>query len=687
MKCMTTTALSALVLALAVGPSLAQEPTAATAAARADTQATPRNEANKAVFIVDEADPSASRVIGTAGLSGLEVYDLSGRRLGGIEAGEVGSLDVRQNVEIGGRRLNLIVATDTTTNSLRFFSFANDALTEIGARAVPMGFAAEGVCLFRNAPDGGLYAVVVGDGGEFDQQLLYADAQGRIDARQSRRLGLPSPAEHCVADDAAGKIYVSEQAVGIWRFDGDPEADATPALVDAPRLGRITEEVGGLALYDGGEGARYLIASDASGGRLYVYDRGADDRWLGAVAVAGSDGAAVGEPGGLAAAAAALPGAPSIGAIAITDEDAEGGARYRLVAIEDVLVPLGAAAGTRQPVTAMLTAPFPSIVATVETVPVASSGDAADDPAIWANPHDPAASLIVATDKKSGLYVYDMQGRVLQHLPDGKMNNVDLRSGFMLGGEPIVLVTASDRTNKAIAIYRLDTQARRLVNIADGIQPTEQGDPYGQCMYRSAETGRTYVFINDSNGEKRQWELIDAGNGRVRTERVRDFAFTSQVEGCVADDETGVLYVAQEDEALWSLPAEPDVGSAMTSIQRVDENPALKDDLEGVGIYDLGGGRGYIIVSSQGNNSYAVYRREGNNEYLGSFAVVANAAAGIDGISETDGLEVTSANLGPGFEHGAMIAQDGRNMLPGELQNYKYVPWESIAQALNLEMR
>ena len=59
----------------------------------------------------------------------------------------------------------------------------------------------------------------------------------------------------------------------------------------------------------------------------------------------------------------------------------------------------------------------------------------------------------------------------------------------------------------------------------------------------------------------------------------------------------------------------------------------------------------------------------------------------IDGISETDGLEVTSRNLGPGFKHGAMIAQDGRNVLPVENQNYKYVPWESIAKALKLEMR
>ncbi|RZJ80122.1 MAG: phytase, partial [Brevundimonas sp.] len=391
-----------------------------------------------------------------------------------------------------------------------------------------------------------------------------------------------------------------------------------------------------------------------------------------------------GEPGSLSAVSLGLPGLTH-GGLLVTDEDAEGGANYKLVAVSDLAGPLNLSLGQSQDPRAAAAAPsVPTVVATVETVPVASAGDAADDPAIWANPADPAASLVVATDKKSGLYLYDMQGRVLQHLPDGKMNNVDLRSGFSLSGRPIVLVTASDRTNKSIAIYRLDTEARRLVNIADGLQPTEQGDPYGQCMYVSPTTGKTYVFINDSNGEKRQWELIDAGNGRVRAQRVRDFAFSSQVEGCVADDAAGVLYVDEEDVGVWRLSAEPDGGAAMTSVQRVDQNPALKDDLEGIGLYDLGGGRGYLVVSSQGNNTYAVYRREGANEYLGSFAVVANGPAGIDGISETDGLEVSSANLGPGFEHGAMIAQDGRNTLPGELQNYKYVPWTSIAAALNL---
>jgi 3-phytase len=683
----TTVAAAALASASCASAQTSSGAEASPVAARADTVPTARGEANKAVVIANRSRPDESRIVATAGLGGLEVYDLQGRRLSSVGAGEAGSLDVRPGVTMGGRTMDLVVATDTTLNALRFFAFEGDRLSEVGARPVPLGFAAEGVCLFRNAADGGLYVITVGDGGEFDQQLVYADASGRIDARQSRRLGLPSPAEHCVADDLSGDVYVSEQAVGIWRFRGDPETDATPVLVDAPRLGRITEEVGGVALYDGGEGARYLIASDASSGRLFVYDRSKDDAWVGAASVAGVGGEAVGEPGGLFASSYAMGPAWPHGAVLVTDEDASGGADYKIVAAQDLGAAAAMAVGVPQDPFAVPPAPVPTVLPTVETVPVESAGDAADDPAIWANPADPAASLVVATDKKSGLYLYDMQGQVLQHLPDGKMNNVDLRADFMLGGRPIVLVTTSDRTHKAIGIYQLDTEARRLVNIADGVQPTGQGDPYGLCMYRSPRSGKTYVFINDSNGEKRQWELIDAGNGRVRAERVRDFAFDSQVEGCVADDASGALFVDEEDVAVWRLSAEPDGGTDRTVVQRVTDNPALKDDLEGIGLYDLGDGRGYLIASSQGNNTYAVYRREGDHAYLGSFAVVANGPAGIDGISETDGLDVSSANLGPGFEHGALIAQDGRNMLPMALQNYKYVPWQAIAEALNLEMR
>ena len=115
------------------------------------------------------------------------------------------------------------------------------------------------------------------------------------------------------------------------------------------------------------------------------------------------------------------------------------------------------------------------------------------------------------------------------------------------------------------------------------------------------------------------------------------------------------------------------------------EDGHLAGDIEGMAIYYGPGENGYLVVSDQGINSYALYRREGDNAYLGHFHVVADASSGIDGISETDGLDVTSASLGPAFPHGMFIAQDGRNITPAERQNFKLVPWERLAGVMGLE--
>jgi 3-phytase len=676
---------TALVAALTTGaPALARDiPAAApsTVAARAETQPSVTGAVTAGVVVLDGATP---RMLGAAALGGLEVYDAAGARLGSTPAGESGGVDVSYGFRLNGAPVTVVASIDKTKNALRLFRMDGEALSEIGARAMPLGFAGENVCLFHSRLDGALYAFIVGDGGEIDQQLIFAAADGRLDARQMRRLNVISTVKQCVVDEASATVYASEETVGIWRFSANPEAYAAPVLIASPRFGQISEEVGGLALHDGGEGARWLIASDASAGRLNIYDRDADDAYIGSVAVSGPGGGEpLGEPGPLYGLSAAVAGFPN-GLLLVTDED---GSNFKSVSMADIGAALGRSAGAPSDPRLRKDSTLPTVVATVETRPVVSFGDAADDPAIWAHPTDAALSLVFGTDKQGGLYVYDMAGRVLQDLRDGKMNNVDARDGFLLGGERVTLVAASNRTTRGISIYRLDPATRTLVDVADGMQPTGLNDPYGLCLYQSPKSGRTWVFINGDDTRKRQWELVDAGNGKVRTKLVRELAFGSQTEGCVTDDEKGVLYVGEEDVGLWRMSAAPNGGKAMTSVQRIADNPAVKDDYEGVGLYDLGGGRGYIVVSSQGNDTYAVYRREGAQEYLGSFAVAANPAAGIDGISETDGLEITSRNLGPGFENGAMIAQDGRNVLPVETQNYKYVPWKAIAEALNLEMR
>src|SRR3546814_17544355 len=78
-----------------------------------------------------------------------------------------------------------------------------------------------------------------------------------------------------------------------------------------------------------------------------------------------------------------------------------------------------------------------SDVCSSDLIPVATQrADAADDPAIFARvdgaPFRFAGAgvpgVILGTDKKAGLYVYGLDGAVLQFLADGLLNNVDLRS-------------------------------------------------------------------------------------------------------------------------------------------------------------------------------------------------------------------------------------------------------------------
>jgi len=52
-------------------------------------------------------------------------------------------------------------------------------------------------------------------------------------------------------------------------------------------------------------------------------------------------------------------------------------------------------------------------------------------------------------------------------------------------------------------------------------------------------------------------------------------------------------------------------------------------------------------------------------------------AGTIDGVSDTDGIDVTNMNLGTGFIERCFVAHDASNTTQGN-ENYKLVPWEDI---------
>ncbi len=314
----------------------------------------------------------------------------------------------------------------------------------------------------------------------------------------------------------------------------------------------------------------------------------------------------------------------------------------------------------------------PSAILKTEAVP--SRGDAADDPAIWIHPNDPAQSLLLGTDKKGGLHVYDLDAHHRQVISDGsRPNNVDILYGIPLVGKPVDLAIAGCRDKKSpgLKVWTIDPDTRRLAELEPGATfPTfGGGEPYGSCAYRSPRDGRSYVFVNDHDGAFEQYRLDPATDGTLNAVKVRQFRVGSQSEGCVADRETGRLYIAEEDVGIWSYDAEPDGGDHREPVARVGEY-GLTADVEGLTLYYGPNGRGYLIASSQGNHTLHVYDRQGDHRHL---LTIDPAAGPLGDIHDTDGLDVTSLPTTSAFPHGLLVVQDG-----GE-QAFKLFSWDDVA--------
>lgn len=333
---------------------------------------------------------------------------------------------------------------------------------------------------------------------------------------------------------------------------------------------------------------------------------------------------------------------------------------------------LAGCASTSQPVMSPL--PTASVTASVETDPVGTTDDAADDPAIWRNAADPAASLVVATDKQAAIHVYDLKGKRLHSAPSPRLNNVDLRD---MGGTTGVLVAASDRqdiANAKMALFRLDTIARQLVPI--GSIAVGTGEAYGMCLWQRASDKALFGFLVLKDGRIDQVALDLSGpvpTGKV----VRSMKLATQSEGCVVDDRTGILYVTEEDVGLWKFDAAPDAPVTATALAKADGKEIVMD-AEGVALAPEGADGGYLLVSSQGDNAYAVYRLPAVT-YVGRFRIGDGA---LDGVQETDGIELMPGDFGPAFPDGLFVAQDGDNR--PQTQNFKYLGWAEIRKALGL---
>lgn len=509
-------------------------------------------------------------------------------------------------------------------------------------------FPVNGLCLYRDEASN-LFVFLVGEEGRGEQWLVGRGEQLSETAQRVRGLPLPPDATTCQVQDDANQLFVNEEGVGWWAYPASSEAESVrvPVAMRAP-FGDIRHVAGAMAVLPGG-----LLGLDPQAGQLNVYQQ-QGQAW---VAKGGLPLTGLKEPESLAVRLT------KTGAQLLLRDD-DNGRLYQ----GDI---------NWQPTPVPLAPRLPNVAAIAQSEPVARQGDAADDPAIWVHPTAPAMSRVLGTNKKQGLLVYDLQGKLLQELPVGRLNNVDVRSGVKLGSQTVDVAVASNRDRNSLSLFSIDRASGELREA--GEIPTPLKEIYGICLFHP-DSGELYAFANGKDGQYLQYRL-HAADGSIKGELVRQFSVDSQPEGCVADDQRQRLFLGEEDVGVWTVDARADQPATLGSVIKVGAQ--LHADVEGIALYQSAD-NDYLVISSQGNDSYVVLDAQAPYAVRGAFRVGLNAAANIDGASETDGLEVVSANLGGAWNRGMLVVQDGRKRMPEQAQNFKFVPWADVAKALGL---
>jgi 3-phytase len=318
--------------------------------------------------------------------------------------------------------------------------------------------------------------------------------------------------------------------------------------------------------------------------------------------------------------------------------------------------------------------------------------DDPDDPAIWVHPTDPARSLIVGTNKvkapNGALVVYGLDGKIRQTIAGlDRPNNVDIEYGLKLGGQPADVAVATERLKHRLRIFRIPRPGGLLTDISSpgstqvcAGETGEGAEPMGIALYRRPRDGAVFAIVSPKTGPRQgylwQYRLEDDGAGRVKATYVRRFGAYSglkEIEAVAVDDALGYVYYADEGNGIHKWHADPDHPDAGRELAHFGRSEFAADH-EGIAVYALPGGTGYIVCTDQieGNSHYHIYRREGGPGGPHDHAQMIKCVRG--GADSTDGIEVTSTAMGPGFPNGLLVVM---NSGP---KNFLVYRWEDIAR-------
>ena len=631
-------------------------------------------DADDPAIYINPDNPEDSFVIATFKDGGLRVYDLAGEEIQSITPGNddnspfpspnnipenisYNNVDIAYGVEyfgrvVGGSEIDFAVVSDRANDTLAFFAINPETkqLTKWDEGfefpesifGVDDGEAtAYGLATYNSPVDGKSYVFVSQAEGNRIAQLEFSATFGAADepivnASIVRTFEVPLPegedpadyqVEGMVVDRETGELYVAQEDFGIWKYNVEPNEVAEPILVDTVAEDTDLSQVPysnlvvfGDSLSDTGN------VFNASEGLIppppYAEGRFSNGDLL-VDAIANSLELPDSQPFSAGGSNYAFAGA----------QTGEGSAEFGLVDLPETFeVP-----NIGQQIDLYLSDRTPT---ETDLFYVYGGGNDFIDPLLQSEAL-PTAEEIVGniTTHITELAEAGAETFVVPNLPP--LGEIPL-----FNEQPeatTILNNATDEFNQL-----LDTE---LDAIASELDVTII-EPDINSIATEIQNNPTDFGLTNTNAVLDSTNLSLAGNPE-------EFFYWDDVHPTAAATDI----IAQE--VLNVLPG------------GITEETALVADVEGLTIYYGEDGNGYLVASSQGNNTFAIYDRAGNNSYLGSFAV--------EDVEESDGLDVTNVPLGEDYPAGLLVVQDGSNEPDPEdgIQNntnFKYVSLADFAE-------
>ncbi|HEX9971391.1 MAG TPA: phytase [bacterium] len=304
-----------------------------------------------------------------------------------------------------------------------------------------------------------------------------------------------------------------------------------------------------------------------------------------------------------------------------------------------------------------------------------------DDPAIWINPDDPSKSLIIGTDKDQdgALYVFDLSGKIIEEKTIRNLqrpNNVDVEYGLMLNGATTDIAVTTERYTNKLRIYSLPDMIEIDNGGIDVFEGEAMREPMGIAIYKRPSDGFIYAIVGRKAGPTNggyllQYLLADDGTGKVKGTKVREFGIWSgkkEIEAIAVDDELGYVYYSDETAGVRKYYADPDAENANQELALFGTE-SFAGDHEGISIYPINDGTGYILVSDQQANAFRIFKREGEPDDPHNHQLVKVVQVSCN---ESDGSEVTNAVLNETFPVGLFVAMANN-------QTFHFYSWADIA--------